>query len=147
MRVGVANGVPPLVTPLMRQPVTKLREAIRGLATKGVAGAIHAEAQEADGIATQAQGDVPALSIAAAGSGGGTVELINPVLRGRVGYFAIGHSSRWFGFIKDWVEKKARRHLRRARKRQGFGWNRWSRQCLYETVRLFHRYRVNYAAR
>jgi RNA-directed DNA polymerase len=75
------------------------------------------------------------------------VELINPVLRGWVGYFAIGHSSRCFGFIKDWVEKKVRRHLGRARKRQGFGWNRWSRQWLYETVRLFNGYRVNYAAR
>ena len=75
------------------------------------------------------------------------VELINPVLRGWVGYFAIGHSSRCFGFIKDWVEKKARRHLGRSRKRQGFGWNRWSRQWLYETVGLFNGYRVNYAAR
>ena len=70
------------------------------------------------------------------------VELINPVLRGWVGYFAIGHSSRCFGFIKDWVEKKARRHLGRARKRQGFGWNRWSRRWLYETVGLFNGYRV-----
>jgi RNA-directed DNA polymerase len=75
------------------------------------------------------------------------VELINPVLRGWVGYFAIGHSSRCFGFIKDWVEKKARRHLGRARKRQGFGWTRWSKQWLYETVGLFNGYRVNYAAR
>ena len=75
------------------------------------------------------------------------VDLINPVLRGWVGYFAIGHSSRCFGFIKDWVEKKARRHLGRSRKRQGFGWNRWSRQWLYETVGLFNGYRVNYAAR
>jgi RNA-directed DNA polymerase len=75
------------------------------------------------------------------------VELINPVLRGWVGYFAIGHSSRCFGFIKDWVEKKARRHLGRSSKRQGFGWNRWSRQWLYETVGLFNGYRVNYAAR
>ena len=75
------------------------------------------------------------------------VALINPVLRGWIGYFAIGHSSRCFGFIKDWVEKKARRHLGRARKRQGFGWNRWSRQWLYETVGLFNGCRVNYAAR
>jgi RNA-directed DNA polymerase len=75
------------------------------------------------------------------------VSLINPVLRGWVGYFAIGHSSRCFSFIKDWVEKKARRHLGRASKRQGFGWNRWSRRWLYETVGLFNRYRVNYAGR
>lgn len=75
------------------------------------------------------------------------VGLINPVLRGWIGYFAIGHSSRCFNFIKDWVEKKARRHLGRASKRQGFGWNRWSRRWLYETVGLFNGYRVNYAAR
>ena len=75
------------------------------------------------------------------------VELINPVLRGWVRYFAIGHSSRCFSFVKDWVEKKARRHLGRSSKRQGFGWNRWSRRWLYETVGLFNSYRVNQAAR
>ena len=75
------------------------------------------------------------------------VDLINPVLRGWVAYFAVGHSSSCFSFIKDWVEKKARRHLARARKRQGFGWNRWSRRWLYQTVGLFNGYRVNYAAR
>ena len=62
------------------------------------------------------------------------VELINPALRGWVGYFALGNSNRCFSFIKDWVEKKARRNLGRARKRQGFCWNRWSKHWLYETV-------------
>ena len=75
------------------------------------------------------------------------VELINPVLRGWVGYFAIGHSGRCFSFIKDWVEKKTRRHLERARKRRGLGWDRWSRQWLYAVVRLFNGYRVNYGIR
>jgi hypothetical protein len=112
-----------------------------------MAGAIYAEAQKAHGAAAQAQGNVPTLPIATAGSGGGSVDLINPVLRGWVGYFAIGQSSSCFSFIKDWVEKKARRHLARARKRQGFGWNRWSRRWLYATVGLFNGYRVNYAAR
>jgi RNA-directed DNA polymerase len=74
-------------------------------------------------------------------------ELDSRVLRGWVRYFAIGHSSRCFSFIKDWVEKKARRHLGRSSKRQGFGWNRWSRRWLYETVGLFNGYRVNQAAR
>src|ERR1019366_4101252 len=34
------------------------------------------------------------------------INLINPVLRGWVNYFAVGHSSECFSFIKDWVEKK-----------------------------------------
>jgi len=62
------------------------------------------------------------------------IKLINPVLRGWVNYFRAGHSSECFGFVKDWVEKKIRRHMLRARKRQGFGWTRWSRDWLYETL-------------
>jgi RNA-directed DNA polymerase len=42
------------------------------------------------------------------------VQLINPVLRGWVNYFAVGHASECFSFIKDWVEKKIRRHMGRA---------------------------------
>jgi RNA-directed DNA polymerase len=70
------------------------------------------------------------------------VQLINPVLRGWVNYFAVGHSSRCFSFIKDWVEKKVRRHLLRVRKRRGFGWKRWGRRWLYDTLGLFNSYRV-----
>src|ERR1039458_1005002 len=70
------------------------------------------------------------------------VQLINPVLRGWVNYFAVGHSSECFSFIKDWVEKKVRRHKGRAQNRKGFGWKRWSRQWLYESLRLFNGYRV-----
>jgi RNA-directed DNA polymerase len=70
------------------------------------------------------------------------IELINPILRGWVNYFAVGHASRCFSFVKDWVEKKIRRHLMRARKRKGFGWQRWSRQWLYGELGLFNAYRV-----
>ncbi len=69
---------------------------------------------------------------------------INPILRGWVNYFRIGNSSRCFGYIKDWVEKKIRRHLMRARKRNGFGWKRWSRAWLYETLGLFNDYGVRH---
>jgi RNA-directed DNA polymerase len=73
---------------------------------------------------------------------GRVVQLINPVLRGWVNYFAVGPSSECFSFIRDWVEKKIRRHLERARNRRGFGWKRWSRQWLYEGLQLFTGYRV-----
>jgi RNA-directed DNA polymerase len=70
------------------------------------------------------------------------VQLINPILSGWVNYFAIGDSGECFAFIKDWVDKKVRRHMMRARNRKGFGWMRWSRQWLYKTLRLFNGYRV-----
>jgi RNA-directed DNA polymerase len=70
------------------------------------------------------------------------IQLINPVLRGWVNYFAVGHSSRVFSFIKDWLEKKIRRHLMHCRKRRGFGWKRWSRQWIYTELGLFNDYRV-----
>ena len=70
------------------------------------------------------------------------ISLINPVLRGWVNYFALGHSSECFSYIKDWVEKKVRRHLAQARKRGGFGWEQWSKPWLYDTLGLFNSYRV-----
>jgi RNA-directed DNA polymerase len=72
------------------------------------------------------------------------IYLINPVLRGWVNYFAVGNSGECFSFIQDWVEKKVRRHMMRARKRKGFGWTRWSRQWLYETLKLFNGYKVRW---
>jgi len=72
------------------------------------------------------------------------IELINPKLRGWVNYFRIGHSSRCFSYVKDWVEKKIRRHLMRSRKRKGFGWDRWSRDWLYKHLGLYADYKVRY---
>jgi RNA-directed DNA polymerase len=69
---------------------------------------------------------------------------INPVLRGWVQYFAFGHASRCFSYVRDWVEKKVRSHLARGRQRHGFGWKRWSRAWLYGDLGLFHDYRVTY---
>ncbi|HTS56458.1 MAG TPA: group II intron reverse transcriptase/maturase [Terriglobales bacterium] len=77
---------------------------------------------------------------------GKVIELINPILRGWVNYFAVGHSGRCFAFIQAWVEKKTRRHMMRAKKRKGFGWKRWSREWLYQVLGLFNDYRVRYYA-
>ena len=67
---------------------------------------------------------------------------INPILRGWVNYFRIGHSSSCFTMVKQWVERKVRRHLMRARGRQGFGWKRWSSSWFYERLGLFNDYKL-----
>src|SRR5271154_35329 len=72
------------------------------------------------------------------------IEQINPILRGWVNYFAAGHSSQCFSFISQWVERKIRRHLMRAQGLQGFGWKQWSKDWLYNTLGLFHDYRVRW---
>ena len=72
---------------------------------------------------------------------------INPKLRGWVNYFRIGHASRCLAFVRQWVERKVRRHLMRARNRRGFGWKRWSTAWLYDTLGLFADYRVRYLSR
>lgn len=72
------------------------------------------------------------------------ISIINPILQGWVNYFRVGMSSRCFGYVKDWVEKKVRRHLMKARGVRGFGWNRWSRNWLYEELGLFRDYYVRY---
>ena len=74
---------------------------------------------------------------------GKVIEKINPILRGWVKYFAIGHSSRCFSFIRHWVEMKIRRHLGRACQRPGFGWKRWSREWLYGTLGVESKYRTS----
>jgi Retron-type reverse transcriptase len=73
---------------------------------------------------------------------GKVIEEINPILRGWVNYFRVGHSNRCFSMVKHWVEKKVRRHLMRARERKGMGWKRWSREWIYGTLGLFNDYRV-----
>jgi RNA-directed DNA polymerase len=70
------------------------------------------------------------------------IAVINPILRGWVNSFRVGNAARCFSFVRDWVEKKVRRHLMRARSRRGFGWKRWSRAWLHTALRLFNDYRV-----
>ena len=72
------------------------------------------------------------------------IKLINPILRGWVNYFRIGNSSQCFSYVKDWIQKKIRRHLMRARKLKGFGWNRWSNKWLYKKLNLYGDYKIRY---
>jgi len=76
---------------------------------------------------------------------GTVIFLINPILRGWVNYFRVGNSSKCFGYIKYWVEKKVRRHLQRARQKPGFGWKRWSTAFIYKYLKLYNDYRIRYS--
>jgi len=73
---------------------------------------------------------------------GEVIEEINPILRGWMNYFRIGHSSRCFSKIRDWVEMKIRRHLMRSRLRKGKGWKRWSSEWIYRRLGLYNDYRL-----
>ncbi len=75
---------------------------------------------------------------------GRMIAVINPIVRGWVNYFRIGHASRCLTYVKDWVERKVRRHMMRVRHRRGFGWKRWSKVWLYTVLGLFGDYRVRY---
>jgi RNA-directed DNA polymerase len=72
------------------------------------------------------------------------IEIINPILSGWVNYFTVGNSSHCFSYVRDWVYKKIRRHLMRAQKRKGFGWQRWGPRWVYEAMGLFNSSRVRY---
>jgi RNA-directed DNA polymerase len=78
---------------------------------------------------------------------GQVIAVINPILRGWVNYFRIGNAARCFDFVRAWVEKKVRRHMMRARDRQGFGWKRWSTAWIYTVLGVFRDYRVQYQVR
>jgi len=70
------------------------------------------------------------------------VELINPILRGWVSYFRVGHAARCFSWIRQWVIRKIRRHLMRNRGQPGYGWKRWSNQWLERKLGVFNDYRL-----
>jgi RNA-directed DNA polymerase len=74
-----------------------------------------------------AQDDFPKLSLSARQS----IDRTDQSHSARLGQLlCIGHSSRC--------------HLTRTRQRQGFGWKRWSREWLYETLGLSYDYRVSH---
>ena len=70
-------------------------------------------------------------------------DLINPILRGWVQYFRIGNSSKVFGYVKDWLTRKIRRHLMKAKGKQGFGWKEWSTKGLYAVYNIYSDFKVS----
>ena len=70
------------------------------------------------------------------------IGVINPIVRGWVNYFAVGHSSKCFGYVRHWIERRLRRHLQRARQRPGFGWKQWSTSWFYGELGLFAEYQI-----
>jgi len=69
---------------------------------------------------------------------------INLILAGWLNYFRIGHAARHFRYIREWVEKRMRRHLAGMARRTGFGWKRWSRDWLYHGLGLYDDYQIRY---
>jgi RNA-directed DNA polymerase len=75
------------------------------------------------------------------------IAVINSILRGWVNYFRVGNAARCFGFVRQWVERKIRRHMMRARGCRGFGWKRWSKAWIYGALGVFGDYRVQHLVR
>ena len=75
------------------------------------------------------------------------IALINPIVRGWVNYFRAGQSRRCFSYVRNWVEKKIRRHLMRVRMRPGFGWKRWSTAWIHQRLGLYADYQIRYHGR
>lgn len=72
------------------------------------------------------------------------INIINPILRGWVEYFRIGNSSQTFNNLKNWLDKKMRRHLMRSKGRSGFGWKRWSTRTLWAIYNVYADFEVRY---
>jgi len=67
------------------------------------------------------------------------ISQINAILAGWVNYFRVGHSSRAFSEVRDYVEMKVRTFLtrRKRRRKTSVGWRRWSNEYLYGVLGLY----------
>lgn len=74
------------------------------------------------------------------------VEKINEILAGWVNYFRVGHSSKAFSEVRDYVEMKIRTLLtrRKRRKKRSVGWRRWSNEYIYGVLGLFWDWKILY---
>ena len=67
---------------------------------------------------------------------------INPILRGWANYFRVGHSSKTFSYIREWLNHKLRRHLMRAKGKRGFGWKQWSTTGLLAVYNIYRDFKL-----
>jgi RNA-directed DNA polymerase len=72
------------------------------------------------------------------------ISTVNPVIRGWVNYFRIGNSHRTFCKVRNYIEKRVRKFVMRRKKLKGFGWQRWSKEDIYQKWGLFYDYRIEY---
>ena len=75
------------------------------------------------------------------------IAAINPRRRGWGHDFRIGHASRCVACVRWGGERSIRRHLRRARHRRGFGWQRWCTAWRHTTLGWFGESRVRHLVR
>jgi RNA-directed DNA polymerase len=73
---------------------------------------------------------------------GEIIKEINPIIRGWINYFKVGNSSRKFAKLKEYIELKIRKLLRRQRQKSGYGWKEYSKEYIYKTLGLFSDYYV-----
>jgi group II intron reverse transcriptase/maturase len=72
------------------------------------------------------------------------IKQVNDIVRGWVNYYRIGHCSKTFGNIRQWIELKVRRYQRKKQKRFGFGWKEWSKEVIYNEWGLYNDYAIRY---
>ena len=72
------------------------------------------------------------------------VRNLNKFLVGWTGYFRLGNASKVLYQMCAYVMRRVRRLLQRNRGRNGFGWNRWSNNAIYERFGLFYNYKVQW---
>ena len=67
------------------------------------------------------------------------IKQINDSLAGWVQYFRVGHSSRAFSEVHEYMEMKVRTLLtrRKRRRKTSIGWRRWSSEYLYGVLGLY----------
>lgn len=72
------------------------------------------------------------------------IRKVNRLLRGWVNYFRVGHASKCFSKLRDYVNKRVRRFMRRKQNKVGFGWKAIGREYLFKDLGLYNDYRVSW---